>query len=925
MDRNEKAKKERSMKHRVSFKGKETKLLLISSSVFLLPEIERACQRLGVSYKHLALDSEEMDLQKFVDLLTKEIKDFSPDALLTLNHSGVDREGILFEILEKMQVPLVSWFVDNPHLLLSFYSGKRANAASSWLNVFTWDKDNIASLQEEGYTSTFYLPLGTDATRFHPNSRKLSEISNGWESDISFVGTSMFHKVSERLIRSGFPQEHMQDFFDLGGDFALSDERSIARFIERQTNKKYANLLKFYNELPAKEAKFAFQAGLTWEATRVYRLSCVKQILDFNPLVVGDDGWKLFFEEEKRPWRWHDNINYYNGAHKFYTQSVINFNCTSMQMKGASNQRIFDVPAAGSFVLTDYREQMTNMFELEGKNKEIVCYRDIEEIPDLVRFYLAHDTEREKIIQMGRKRVLACHTWDHRVQEVLAVLQEKYGISQKNKNISFSNQEILENSSIFSSSKKSACISDEGTGKNTSNSQELDFWQKVRKKRFQEEPKLLFIDTGHFLLTELSRACRRMGIKYKYLRLVDPKKGDTVFIEQLLKDALVFAPDAIFTFNSFGVDPEGKLLNLLEKMQIPLISWFVDNPENILAGYDRLISPWSNIFTFDKDSILFLEAQGFDKVHYLPLATDVTHFHPENKKKILSTSLQKGLSFSEKNNGGKSVSFVGDSVINELEKRFKHSFVKKNLYKDFVDFGETFLESKERSIQKYFLECVETRETTCKNGDIKSFLQASLQELLKAYNACPSQDAKLSFFGGLLCAATKKYRSACVTKLLDFAPIIVGDLAWQGVLETSEKRQNEKVTEQNWILHDPIPYRNGLQNFYAHSTINFNSTSTQMKGAPNQRVFDVSACESFILTDYREQLEDLFNLSGNKQEMVCYKDVSEIPELITFYLSHDAERKKIAQRARERVIACHTWEKRIEVLLKIMKEKYFVG
>jgi len=401
------------------FQNSTTRFLLISSQYFLLGEIDLACKRLGIECKHLLLENDEISSQEFIAQLLNEVISFKPDALLTLNHSGVDREGILMNLLEKLQLPFISWFVDNPHLVLSAYTG----LTSPWLNIFTWDKDNIPSLKAQGFENTYYLPLGTDPMRFHPRNKKLS-FPKKWESDVSFVGNSMLAKVEKRWSKSRFPQKYFKTFLSLGVDFSKTDEKSITTFIENQTNPTYKSLIEFYKGIKVQEEKLAFETGLTWEATREYRFECVKQLFDFHPLIVGDDAWKNLFSQEKRPWRWHDAISYYTELPNFYTHSKINFNCTSMQMKGASNQRILDVPAAGAFVITDWREQMETMFD-EGT--EVICFREKEEIPDLIRYYLKHDKERENITLAARKRVLACHTWDKRVEEIVRVMREKYG------------------------------------------------------------------------------------------------------------------------------------------------------------------------------------------------------------------------------------------------------------------------------------------------------------------------------------------------------------------------------------------------------------------------------------------------------------------------------------------------------------------
>ncbi len=403
------------------FKDNTVKLLLISSKYFLLGEVERACEELAYEFRHVAFQDNQIGSQEFIELLLKEILNFKPDAILTLNHSGLDIEGLLMDLVEKTQIPLISWFLDNPHLILSNYSKQ----TSPFLHIFTWDMDNLESLKKEGMENVYYLPLGTDSKRFHPNNIE-KPVPPSWKADISFVGNSMYHKVEKSFKKSGFDQKSMpklmwQTFLDLGLDFTKTAERSIENFINSQTDPERILFADFYNKLDITK-KLGVASALTWEATKVYRLSCVKMILDFSPLILGDDGWKIIFKDEKRKWSWHDTITYYNDLPYFYSHSKINFNCTSMQMKNASNQRILDVPATNSFILTDYREQMETMFEI---GKEIICYHEQAQIPELIKYYLTHENERKKIAEKGRARVLKCHTWKHRLEEIILTLKNK--------------------------------------------------------------------------------------------------------------------------------------------------------------------------------------------------------------------------------------------------------------------------------------------------------------------------------------------------------------------------------------------------------------------------------------------------------------------------------------------------------------------
>ncbi len=389
------------------------RLLLITSKYFLMGELASACERLGIEHRLLTIPDESVASSVFIEEFLTAVSEFQPDCLLTLNHLGVDREGLLMELLQQLELPLASWFVDNPHLIVHLYEKLK----NPWVSIFTWDLDNIDSLKAMGFEHVFYLPLGTNPHLFCPNTRGNAQ----WKSPLSFVGNSMLYKVQTRLGKTPLPAELLQSFESVAADFGQCDTRCIATFLQQRHSQAYA----LYQDLPHAEDRLGYETALTWEATRIYRASCVAQTLPFHPLIVGDDGWNSIFAAQREQFTLHPVLSYYTDLPGFYPLSDINFNCTSKQMKGAVNQRIFDVPACNAFVLTDWREQMDNLFE---PHKEIAFYTDPEEIPDLLRHYTAHPEERQRITAAARTRVLAEHTWDHRLLTLLAHMRSVYGL-----------------------------------------------------------------------------------------------------------------------------------------------------------------------------------------------------------------------------------------------------------------------------------------------------------------------------------------------------------------------------------------------------------------------------------------------------------------------------------------------------------------
>ena len=82
--------------------------------------------------------------------------------------------------------------------------------------------------------------------------------------------------------------------------------------------------------------------------------------------------------------------------------------------------REFEAPMAGAFYLTGWLEEMTRHYEV---GKEIVCYRSREELVDLARHYLTHETERERIRRAGHERAKRDHTWQRRFDGLFTELR----------------------------------------------------------------------------------------------------------------------------------------------------------------------------------------------------------------------------------------------------------------------------------------------------------------------------------------------------------------------------------------------------------------------------------------------------------------------------------------------------------------------
>jgi spore maturation protein CgeB len=83
------------------------------------------------------------------------------------------------------------------------------------------------------------------------------------------------------------------------------------------------------------------------------------------------------------------------------------------------NFRAFEIPASGAMQIVDYKEEIERFFE---PGKEVVCFHNLDELKELIKFYLKNDAAREKIAKAGNIRAAKEHSLSRRLQELLNII-----------------------------------------------------------------------------------------------------------------------------------------------------------------------------------------------------------------------------------------------------------------------------------------------------------------------------------------------------------------------------------------------------------------------------------------------------------------------------------------------------------------------
>ncbi|MBC7789944.1 MAG: glycosyltransferase [Anaerolineae bacterium] len=102
--------------------------------------------------------------------------------------------------------------------------------------------------------------------------------------------------------------------------------------------------------------------------------------------------------------------------------SSINLAILSERRQGASDgdqitSRTFHIPACGAFMM---HERTAELLELFKDGWSVASYGDIDELVTGIDHYIANPALRSAVAGRGRQAVITAHSWDHRINAILA-------------------------------------------------------------------------------------------------------------------------------------------------------------------------------------------------------------------------------------------------------------------------------------------------------------------------------------------------------------------------------------------------------------------------------------------------------------------------------------------------------------------------
>ena len=375
-------------------------------------------------------------------------------------------------------------------------------------------------------------------------------------------------------------------------------------------------------------------------------------------------------------------------------------------------------------------------------------------------------------------------------------------------------------------------------------------------------PEGLVIPSIH---ASMARAFRTLGMEVLELPFPQPEEN-----LKTLKSFIAQGPAAVFTLDlPLQLALKHNLKNIQEALKIPWIIWFVDDPEGY--GFPECCDPaWTMVFCWDREITKQISLRdswnGIPPVH-LPLASDPELFYPQESARPLLFP------------GGV---FVGSTAHPNpmLDKAIQKS-------PGFFDVISNLWEVWKRDLGRFpqrlawdYLEKVTGKEMETLSHDPLARL----------------------WVHAVVHALGIRKRRELVSRIIGEGGGVYGDRGWHGSMGD--------------LYRGEVAYGDDLRRLYNRAGFVLDIRQPQARTGLTQRIFDASACGRPVLAEFSPEIEPLFD---SEKEILTFHTLEEADEVKEKITRNPREVKNSASRARDRILALHTYRHRAGQILKALQ------
>lgn len=335
--------------------------------------------------------------------------------------------------------------------------------------------------------------------------------------------------------------------------------------------------------------------------------------------------------------------------------------------------------------------------------------------------------------------------------------------------------------------------------------------------------------------------------------------------------------DFVFSINFFP-----QLSEVCNIFHIRYVTWIVDSP--VMELYTAPIkNSWNRVFIFDHEQYNDIAPFNPTCVFHFPLAVNIMQ-----KQSVISNATS-----TMRNKFKSQVSFVG-SLYTE-----KCPFDKlKNASAYLIGYLDGIMAAQLKIYGSYLIDdvlpdSIVTEFKKCMPG----FYQPPIENYLT------DRDIVSQLYIGNKLSALER------TQLFDilsrnFPVDLYTGSDTRNLPLVNNRGFAKTLTEMPIIFHE--------------SNINLNITSKAIRSGVSLRVFDIFACEGFLLSNYQTELCELFEIGS---DFDYYSSYEELLEKTAFYLDHEKLRKEMAHNAFEKVSQNYNYPLRLCQLTELAYSK----
>jgi hypothetical protein len=163
-----------------------------------------------------------------------------------------------------------------------------------------------------------------------------------------------------------------------------------------------------------------FVGGLS--TTHAERIRFLEHLAKSQPLGIWGYGIETLDQESPLHRSYHGNAWALDMYNVLCNADIALNNHIRVAEANANNMRLYEATGVGTLLITDYKDNLPTLFE---PGKEVLAYRSVSECAELIAYYLAHVDERKSVARAGQQRTLREHTYFHRMQELVEIVERR--------------------------------------------------------------------------------------------------------------------------------------------------------------------------------------------------------------------------------------------------------------------------------------------------------------------------------------------------------------------------------------------------------------------------------------------------------------------------------------------------------------------